>query len=768
MPQVINDAWSAQKAVYNMYGPTEATCGATIKRLRVGVPVSLGRPNPSTRVYILDRYQRLLPQRVTGEIFLAGVQVARGYIDNIEETTSRFLEDSVCTDQGERMYRTGDIGYWDASGELVCLGRRDRQIKMSGFRLDLNDLEVRILNALPKAKAVAVIQKEDFLVAVVQPSSLASLNLREIISQFLPRYALPRSILAQDTLPLTTAGKLDYAAIARGLQTTSEPGSQALKNPTEQTVADAWRKVLKLGPWVLLDRDSDFIALGGHSMLQFSLASHLTQKVGREIPVKLVMTSPRLRDLAQAIDQSCIEGRVDLAVTVMPPALGRHGVSPMEYEWWQQYQACLGTSSFNVSSIWKLDPQKVDRRRLLQAWNFVIARHEVLRSRFVKLPTGLKRHYGEQQPRARLARHADLRDFVNRPFELDRDHLIRVVISKSHMLVCISHIICDLTALQVLFQEVRAHYTAKPLESARPFYTAALGWSGEASQSSVTFWREYLTGVALGACKTNHTPKSLRESYNGTTHAIRLPRSLFHKVIDFSRRQCYTLHQIALSAVALACTTFESGSTSSQSTLDFVAGSPYFNRPAGYLATVGLFLSPLPIRIRFRPTASDRSPSSSALINAVQRSSQDALAHAVSWAKLVQLLGVSHQYPNYSLFNTMVTFHDERNDDARGLLGIEGCEQLLAWAEGAKFRLMCEFSALNDDCCVLRLEYDTQIFSRCDISCMGGLVVAALEGLVEDEGYEELRSRLNRLAAGKGNFESGERVDFGTRVASLC
>ena len=332
------------------------------------------------------------------------------------------------------------------------------------------------------------------------------------------------------------------------------------------------------------------------------------------------------------------------------------------------------------------------------------------------------------------------------------------------MLVCLSHIICDLTALHVLFQVVRALYTAKPLKSAGSFYTVALGWSGEASPSSVTFWREYLTGVAIGACKTNNSPKSLRESYNKTTHAIRLPRSLFHKVIDFSRRQCYTLHQIALLAIALAYIAFESGSTSSQSTLDFVADSPYFNCPARYLVTVGLFLSPLPIRIRFRPTASDRSPSFSALVNAIQRSSPDALAHAVSWAKLVQLLGVSHKYSNYSLFNTMVTFHDKRNDNAEGLMGIEGYEQLLAWAEGAKFRLMCEFSALNDDYCVLRLKYNTQIFNRYDISCMGGLIVAALKGLIKNERYKELRSRLNRLAARKGNFKPGERVDFETRI----
>ena len=763
MPQLTNDVWAAQKIVYNMYGPTEATCGATIKRLHVGIPVSLGRPNLSMRVYILDRHLRLSPLCVTGEIFLAGVQVAKEYVGNPKETESCFLNDLVCLNRGERMYRTGDVGYWDTSGELVCLGRRDRQIKLSGFRIDLNDIEVRILNALPEVTAAAVVRKEDCLVAMVQPASLDGRNLRQKISEFLPPYALPRSILAQDVLPLTPTGKLDYAAIARAVDDSAGSEPQALRTLTETIVADAWREVLKIGPQVLLDGSSEFVALGGDSVLQLTLADYLSRRLDKRISIKLIFTSPRLRDLAQAIDQSYADKCCDIAVTAAPADLEKPGVSPMEYEWWQQYQIRVGTSSFNVSSLWKLDPTKVDRQRLLQAWNIVIARHKVLQSRFIDGPTGLERDYGLRPPLARLSRRINLKKSVNRAFKIDRDHLIRVVISKNHMLINISHVICDLTSLCTLLGEVGVQHAGQSPPSSFQAYTGDSCWSGEISHSNTVFWREYLDGIRVGNCMADKSTK--RTNYTGTSHAICLPSSLVRKLTGFSRAQSFTLHQIALSAVALASTAFESGSSSSSSEpLDFVAGSPYFNRQPAHQSTVGLFLSPLPIRIQFRACASS---SSTSFISAVQQSSQNAVAHAVSWPELVKLLAITTQYPNYALFNTMVTVHYNRDGDATTPLNIDGCEQLLSWADGAKFRLMCEFNVLNDDCCVLRLEYDTEAFDRNEISRVGGLIIASLEGLVGNELYEELRVRLLRLAAGEGDLELGKRVHFGKPIASL-
>lgn len=226
-----------------MYGPTEGTGGATIKKLLPGVPVTIGAPNPSSRIYILDRNQSLVPPGVAGEIYLAGVQVARGYIGRPDETSNRFFPDHVLGEMGERMYKTGDRGYWNAEGEIICIGRNDRQIKLRGFRLDLNDLEIRIAQAIPGLTAVAVAQREDYLVAMIQPSSLDVGHVKSKIADILQVYAMPRVIAAVDEFPLTPIGKIDYKRVAEIVKpkVTKSPPKQSI-SASETMLISAWRE----------------------------------------------------------------------------------------------------------------------------------------------------------------------------------------------------------------------------------------------------------------------------------------------------------------------------------------------------------------------------------------------------------------------------------------------------------------------------------------------------------------------------------------------
>lgn len=219
VPQTVVDQWAPGRKLYNMYGPTEGTGGATITRLYPRRPVTIGRPNPTSRLYILGRDRRLLPPGAVGEIHIAGVQVAIGYANLPVETAARFVPDTLSPGLGEYMYRTGDYGYWDHKGDVVCLGRRDRQLKLRGFRLDLDDLETRIVKALPDIKAVALTKsaRGDSLVAMVQPASLAQETVRDVLLKVLPRAAVPSAIACVDTFPLTRAGKVDAQAITATL-----------------------------------------------------------------------------------------------------------------------------------------------------------------------------------------------------------------------------------------------------------------------------------------------------------------------------------------------------------------------------------------------------------------------------------------------------------------------------------------------------------------------------------------------------------------------
>lgn len=188
-PQYVNDLWSKQLSLFNMYGPTEATCGATISTLKPGKRVTIGTPNPTTRVYVLDRNQQRVPPGVIGEIYCAGVQVARGYVGRPELTAEKFLPDTLEKRPGEMMYSTGDRGYFNHNGEIECLGRNDRQIKLRGYRTDLNDIEMRIAQGIPECTAVAICQKDDYLVAMIQPETLDMSELRARVMKTVPIHA---------------------------------------------------------------------------------------------------------------------------------------------------------------------------------------------------------------------------------------------------------------------------------------------------------------------------------------------------------------------------------------------------------------------------------------------------------------------------------------------------------------------------------------------------------------------------------------------------
>lgn len=267
-PQYVNDMWSSVKNLYNMYGPTEGTGGATIQHMQPGKTVNIGPPKPSSRVYILDRDGRLSPPGVVGEIYLAGVQVARGYIGRPEETAKRFLNDPFI--KGARMYRTGDRGVWNAAGEVECLGRNDRQIKLRGFRLDLNDLEVRVVEGVRGATLAAICQKQDYLIAMIQPASLDMNEVRSQLTQCLPAHAVPRDVALVDSFPKTNIGKLDYKAmidLVKPVVAAAQATGKPLVTETEKTIAEVWRSSLGLADEITIYADSSFKTLGGNSIL---------------------------------------------------------------------------------------------------------------------------------------------------------------------------------------------------------------------------------------------------------------------------------------------------------------------------------------------------------------------------------------------------------------------------------------------------------------------------------------------------------------------
>ncbi|KAJ0418003.1 hypothetical protein BJY00DRAFT_315399 [Aspergillus carlsbadensis] len=722
--QAVNDHWSTKTAVYNMYGPTEATCGATIKRLNPGEKVTIGRPNPTSRIYILDRQRRLAPPGLIGQIYLAGVQVSNGYIGQPQLTAERFFADSVCRGLGEHMYATGDMGYWTESGELVCLGRNDRQVKLRGFRLDLDDLESRISN-LPGITGAAVTRYEDDLVAVIQPGSLSQADCKRRMATVLPVHAVPRYVIPVDRFPITSAGKLDYKAIVRTVQEDSLNDPRPTMSATEQQVAQVWSDVLGVNVSDIT-ADSNFIAIGGNSLLQLRLASRLSKAFAFSVPLTVVIGAQTLHDLSDKLDElrTC---EAQQAVHSPTPAQ-EDRVSRMEAEWSAKYACGSINTAFNVSVVCRLS-SLVDTQRLADSWNTVLRHHPVLRSRYRPAGIRFKRAYSEDAPAAQNVAECDVSTEINRPFSIGEDDPIRVTVTPDMMIVTASHIICDLTTMQILLSQVRMLYQRQSILPPSPGYMAADTWNRVASSSDLSFWTTYL----------HDAPRSTRTraSYAGSSRVVMLPSDIAQAIDGFCKASPFSHHQLALAAVALAL-------QPQSSEMDILLGGPFLNRwSEADMNTVGLFLEPIPFRIRFDAGHTESTGTDAeAFLRSVRCSSQTALAHAVPWQQLLCHLGIMPESPNHPLFEVMVTFHNREH----GLrFELEGVEELYTWSQGAKFGLMCEFTELPNGGLLLRLEYDDALWCADELDRIESAIIRALEMLVRNALYEDMVSTLRTV-----------------------
>ncbi|WP_155292978.1 non-ribosomal peptide synthetase, partial [Rhodococcoides fascians] len=371
--------------LHNLYGPTEAAVDVSYYHVTGRDPVSIpiGAPVWNTRLYVLDASLRLAPIGAPGELYLAGVQLARGYVGRGDLTADRFVADPF-GEPGERLYRTGDLVRWRADGELEYIGRTDFQVKLRGLRIELPEIEAVLLRSESVAQAIALVHKDpntgETLVAYVVGAPGSAVDPTELTAEAarrLPGYMVPSHVVVLDSLPVNASGKLDRKALPAPEFTVAASEFVGPENPVEEIVAGIFADLLGISQ---VGVTSSFFEIGGNSLIAMRLVARVNAALGSTIGIRDLFDAPTVRALSAGIDVR--EHDAAAAPRLVPQE--RPDVVPLslaQQRMWFINQYDTESAAYNVAFATRLSGV-LDVDAMRSAIGDVLTRHESLRTMF--------------------------------------------------------------------------------------------------------------------------------------------------------------------------------------------------------------------------------------------------------------------------------------------------------------------------------------------------------------------------------------------------
>nr|WP_205522819.1 non-ribosomal peptide synthetase [Myxococcus eversor] len=740
--------------VLAVYGPTECTVYTTFFPMahasEVPPSVPIGRPVPQTRVYVLDRYLQPVPRGTSGELYVSGDGLARGYLQHPALTAERFLPDPFSATPGARMYRTGDVGRHRADGAVEFVGRADFQVKVRGFRIELGEVEV-VLHSHPEVREAIVIAREDSpgikrLVGYVtaRTASLDTLALRAFLQQRLPEYMVPSALMVLEALPLTPNAKVDRKALPAP---EARPGFRPFVPPataTEVRLAALWCELLGLSEVSALD---DFFELGGHSLLATRMVSLVRATFQVELPLRALFEASTLRALAQRVDAALQAGQgVSLPPLTRVPRTDALPLSFAQQRLWFLHQLEPGSPFYNMPMPVRVRGQ-LNVSALRSCFTELVHRHEALRTTF---------HNVDGQPVQRILPHVDFplaqvdlraipepqrteevrrltAEDARRPFSLAHGPLLRALLlrlgeQEQVLLLNMHHIVSDGWSMGVLIREVGALYetfsTGQPssLPELPVQYADYSVWQrswlqGEALESQLSWWRRQLAGAPHALEVPTSRPRPAVQSFRGASLPVRLPRELSDSLDAFCRREAVTPFMALLAAFQVLLARY-SGQD------DISVGSPIAGRRVAELeGLIGFFVNTLVLRTRL-----EGNPSFRQVLARVKETTLGAFAHPdIPFEKLVEELQPPRDQSRNPLFQVMFTLMDE--PDA-GVLGGGLQLQPLDMDNGTvRFDLVLSLGR-GAEGLAGALEYSTDLFEAGTIQRMAGHLRGLLEAVL--------------------------------------
>jgi amino acid adenylation domain-containing protein len=714
--------------VRNLYGPSEDTTYSTVYRFEADghLAVPVGTPVGYTQLYIMDKYQHLLPPGVDGEIYLSGQSVAKGYLNKAALTAEKFLENPFLP--GMMMYKTGDLGRWLADGNVEFIGRMDDQVKVRGFRIEPGEIQYLLEQHQQVEQAVVMVRSMDGEPQIVAywtgNDTITTALLKEYLAGLLPAYMIPAWWMRLEEIPLNSNGKVDKRQLPHPVAGIIPDISLVKPNTqTELQLLEIWKTVLHVEA---LGITHNFFDAGGHSLKATKLRSLVFKVLEKELTLNEIFAHPTIEKQARIIEAK------SRTVTIPIQKAKEQAWYPISFaqeRLWVLTNFGEASSAYNMPAAFRIKGN-LDVKKLEAAFKQVIAKHEILRTVFTEQdakpvqvilpPEAIKCAIEEITIDHALTAAAELQFLQERwrtVFDLEKGPLLDCFILTAGGSQLLSfnmhHMISDGWSVVVLYRDVIDAYKSLVAGNVKPLPQLALQYkdfavwqreqlTGERLNEHRAFWKEVFQDGAppLELPLDFYRPEI--KTYNGATHRFQFKPSAAERISQLAKQAGVSLFMTLMAGVAVLLKKYANQD-------DLVIGTPVAGREQQQLQQqIGFYVNTLPIRTKIDGQATFLS---------LLMQQREAILNAFAFQEfpfetLVEELQVKRDVSRSPLFDVMVVLQNLEGLDAGSMrhvtAGLE-LERIVMSAGVAKYDLLFTFTEEADGL-LLELEYNTSLF----------------------------------------------------------
>jgi len=559
----------------NIYGPTECCVDSIAyhfdkERISCLKSLPIGKPLANVAIYILGKSLELLPIGAIGEIYIGGSGVGKGYIHNERLTEESFIDNPFR--YNEKMYKTGDYANWTEDGNIMFRGRVDHQVKIRGNRIELAEIENRLLEYKKgKSKNCVVIKEavvldneyengDKYLCAyIVADEEFTVLELKRYLSQMLPQYMIPSYYIQVDEMPITVNGKINRKELIKN-QEYIKIGSEYIlpQNKIEEILLEIWANILERDDISIND---NFFDLGGHSLKVTALISKIHKELDVKIPIKEIFNSPTIEGLAKYIESS-VKNVYEMISAMQEREYYNVSFSQKRLYMLQQFES--ESTAYNMPIAFEIEGA-LNIERLENAFEQLIDKHEILRTYFEilndeivqKIASKVDFHISYSENFSNSLE--DLMSTFIRPFDLNTPLLLRAEIvkigSNKHILMFdMHHIISDGVSTRILIKELITCYEGKALGRLKIQYKDYAAWQNNLLGSNQMkkqerYWLNKLKGELPVLNIPTDNERAVVQSFEGNAINFKIDNNLTEKIINIAQKTGCTNYMVLLSAI---------------------------------------------------------------------------------------------------------------------------------------------------------------------------------------------------------------------------